>query len=372
MGNKVVVFGDGHYNSLGLVRSLGKEGLDVVFVGIGCKSSMAAYSRYVVKSLFYLSVDEMVADNRSIRNFVEGDVIAVCGSDIIMRDIDLRRDEFEGELKIFNIRNQSGLIARFQDKMLSFEIAKRCGIATINTVEADITGVPDNLQYPCLVKGANSTLSTKGDMFVCRSKEEFCNRMRVGVKYLVQDYIEKEYELDLVGLSLNHGQNVYIPAVVRKIRDDLIRQSVYVRLDSCETYPDLPIKCIENFLAEIGYEGLFSVEFIKNRDKYYFLEINLRNDGCCYLYTLAGVNLPYLWYCYATGHLKTTDISCGYCKTPYFLMDFKDIRNVLEGRVGVIKWLYQAVTADAHFVMSLRDPMPCFVSLFSRMLEFVR
>ena len=57
-------------------------------------------------------------------------------------------------------------------------------------------------------------------------------------------------------------------------------------------------KCI-SFIREVGYTGLFSMEFL--RDKYgndYFMEINFRNDGNAISVTEAGVNLPYIWYAY--------------------------------------------------------------------------
>ena len=53
------------------------------------------------------------------------------------------------------------------------------------------------------------------------------------------------------------------------------------------------------------------------KDEAYFLEINLRNDGTCYITTQAGVNLPAIWAYFAMGldssHLsRTLKRQCAY------------------------------------------------------------
>ena len=62
------------------------------------------------------------------------------------------------------------------------------------------------------------------------------------------------------------------------------------------------IEKVEKFIREIGYKGLFSVEFIRDAvGNDYFLEINMRNDGNAYCVQCAGVNLPNIWYKYAAN-----------------------------------------------------------------------
>lgn len=53
---------------------------------------------------------------------------------------------------------------------------------------------------------------------------------------------------------------------------------------------------LNKMFKEIGYEGIFSAEFMIDKDgKYWFLEINLRNSGWSYASTKLGMNLPLLW-----------------------------------------------------------------------------
>ena len=65
---------------------------------------------------------------------------------------------------------------------------------------------------------------------------------------------------------------------------------------------------IKSFIKSIGYKGLFSVEFMITKDKAYFLEVNLRNDGTCYITTQAGVNMPAIWTFSSLG-LDASDLS---------------------------------------------------------------
>ena len=54
------------------------------------------------------------------------------------------------------------------------------------------------------------------------------------------------------------------------------------------------INSISNLIRTIGYVGLFSVEMMhcKTDEKFYFTEINLRNDGAESFVTKYGANLP--------------------------------------------------------------------------------
>ena len=49
-------------------------------------------------------------------------------------------------------------------------------------------------------------------------------------------------------------------------------------------------------MSEIGFEGVYSIEFlIDQNDNYWFCEINFRNSTWSYAATVAGMPLPILW-----------------------------------------------------------------------------
>ena len=144
----------------------------------------------------------------------------------------------------------------------------------------------------------------------------------------------------------------------------MTRQSGCIRLESIKEYPSIPLKQIKKFVGELQYEGIFSIELLYKSGKYYFLEINLRNDGVGYLYTVAGVNYPWLWVLYARGMLNKTFLSTIVVDKSYLLVSFDDIKNMLEGKVSFFRWIYSLITANAYFVFDLKDPLPfCFSML---------
>lgn len=361
---KVIVFGNGLYNTLGLVRSVGECGIPVTLIlePGGKVDNPVRFSRYVERIHDLASLDEGVEVLK--RDYWDCPVrsVVLCGSDPSVCLLDRRYDELKERFLIFNAKT-AGRINYFMDKVNTFPLVGGKGISLIRTWRLQGGApVPVEIPYPCLVKGNNSLTSTKADMFVCRDVHELLSNVRVGVDYLVQEYIEKEYELDIVGLSMNNGRDVFIPAVVRKLRDDLHRQSVYIRLDDVSQYSDLDVKGIRTFMGKLGYEGIFSVELIKSAGRYYFLEVNLRNDACGYLYTAAGINYPKLWVDYCSGTLTNETLEKVSFKHPYRLMSLYDIYNVIEGKVPVGKWVRECFSVDAHFVMNARDPMPFLVS----------
>ena len=135
---------------------------------------------------------------------------------------------------------------------------------------------------------------------------ETCSRI------LVQEYVQPDYEYLVYGVSTD--SEICLPGGLRKIHTCTSNHNLGMMSYAClskEKPSQLPeFDKIKSFIRAIGYKGLFSVEFMITKDKSYFLEVNLRNDGTCYITTQAGVNLPAIWACSALGldssHLSRT------------------------------------------------------------------
>lgn len=364
--NKAIVFDGCLRNSLGLIRSLGVKGVPVVlFWGPGRKDLCSSrLSRYIVTDYYLSSLDEgLDVLRRDYWDEPEKPVL-FCASDASICLLDKHYDELKNRFSIFNAYGEQGRINYFMEKLNTFPLAEQSGFSLIRTWHVIDKRIPEDIVFPCLIKGDNSTTSTKAVMAICRDREQLEQHLLADVHYLVQEYVDKEYELDIVGFSYNHGKDVFVPAVIRKIRDDIRRQSVYIRLDDIRDYPNLKVETIQSLVAAIGYEGIFSVELLYFKRKYYFLEINLRSDACGYLYSAAGINYPYLWYKYNTVGLAAYELCNVKFKHPCHLMALHDLYNMLEGKVGIFTWLRQWLFADAHFVLNSKDLRPFFHSFF--------
>lgn len=361
----VIVFGINHTNTLGLVRSLGEAGYPVTVLLEPCdlKFCPLRFSKYI-KNLYHLKDRaEGIRILKDVSKSESEKPAVLCGSDSSISLIDEHYEKLQDFVEVFNANGEQGRINYFMDKANTFELAEKAGLNLIKTWHIrDVKEVPEDIVYPCITKGNNSTGSSKKDMFICRSRDELLAHLREGVDYLVQEFIEKEYEIDVNGVSINHGKDVLIPAVVRKIREEYGRQSDYIVIEKIPE--DLNVEAIKKFVAAIGYEGLFSVEFMKKGDKFYFLEINLRNDGVNHLYTDAGVNMPKLWAEYKAGtlvDLSNVDLNL---ELPRYLMQESDLSNIRSGKVGVFAWLHDFCRAKSHFVFDWRDPIPYLYTVY--------
>ena len=372
---KVIIFGNTLVNTMGLIRSVGKMGRKVDLLMEPCLKSrcLVHRSKYVEKVHWLNRMEEALDVLRNeYWNEPEKSVI-LCGGDSVMCLLDAHYDVLKDHFCIFNARGEQGRINFFMDKSNQFPVAAKCGLNLIKTWHIKGGGdIPEDVIYPCIIKGNNSTSSTKGDMYVCKCCNELSAKLKKGVDYLIQEYVEKDFELDVVGFSWNHGENVYTPAAVNKIRETLTRQSDYIRLDNIDQYKSLRVDAIKRFVREIGYEGIFSIEVLKKEETYYFLEMNLRNDGVGYLYTAAGINYPKCWINYAEGNLINDDAIAKKKRTPYYLMSENDLYNIVEGKVSLWQWLKDFHRTDAFFILDFSDPMPFIYSTwihFKQMLK---
>ena len=358
---RVIVFGNSLVNTMGLIRSVGEAGMPVTLLLEPCKKNhcYVRFSKYLEKVHYLMTIEEALDVLRNEYWDEAKKPVILCASDSSICLLDAHYDELKDHFCIFNAYGEQGRINFFMDKINQFPIAEKCGLKLIKTWHVeDVSRLPSDITYPCLIKGDNSVKSTKGDMFICWNEEDLRANLHEGVKYLVQEYIDKDCELDIVGLSCDHGNNVHITAAVSKLREKITRQSDYIRLDDIRCYGMLNIERIKIFVREIGYEGLFSIEFLKKGDEYYFLEINLRNDGVGYLYTAAGNNYPCLWVRYNAGESYMDVVKEAQCKTPFYLMSEGDLYNLVEGKVSLRQWIMDFHRTDAYFILNKHDIKP--------------
>ena len=356
---KVIIIGNPLDNTYGMMRSLYRGGIKPIVVVEPTKFKQFKYSKYPSTVHYLKSYDELIPllleeyGNEMVKP------VLLCGSDPSVCLLDKNYNLLKNKFVFFNCGKQ-GMINHFMDKINTFDIANKNGFSIIKTwLYQKGENLPEDIIYPCLIKGSNSTHSTKLDMFICRTAEELRNYIKPDVEYLIQEYIEKEYELDIIGIAYNQGKDVYIPGAVRKIRDEIHRQSVYIRLDNIKDYPLLDNLDLAGFIRDINYEGIFSIEVIYSNGKFYFLEVNLRNDGCGWIYTAGGVNYPLLWALYSNGNLNQQLLNKIAMKSPLYLMGKNDIYNLFEGAVSLKQWLKDLARAKAFFSPGIKDPL-CF------------
>ena len=110
-------------------------------------------------------------------------------------------------------------------------------------------------------------------------------------------------------------------------------------------------------LKEIGYTGLFSVEFLHSKGVDYFLEVNLRNDGNGAVSNAGGVNLPNLLYKSLLGNDISSEKKV--LDNPvYFMRDDVDFCHVLEHRLSLFAWVKDLRRTNTFLLYNNLDKAP--------------
>ena len=102
--------------------------------------------------------------------------------------------------------------------------------------------------------------------------ESHCERLQI------QELIDKDFEYQLIGCSLNEGEDVVIPGVSYILHPSAVSNTGFLKYIPTANWPyqiGEGIHKATEFIRRIGYSGLFSMEFLKGKDgKDYFMEMN--------------------------------------------------------------------------------------------------
>lgn len=371
--NKIIVVGSEHHNTLGVLRSFGEIGIRPDLIITKEPKPFVIHCRYI-NTVYRISCETEIVE--ILLTHFGGETlppIVVCCNDKSSAIIDENYDKLSDLFILPNARGLQGEIKRLMSKTVQYQLAKQVGIIAPKTWT--IKGnqpIPQDIVYPCIVKTDASVDGSKSDIKVCHTFEELRDNTSREVEYLVQEYIDKDYELNVVACSCHKGQDVVVPGVIHKIREYPIRKgsSSFSVLEPCSSYPNLPVDKIKQILALIEYDGLFSIEFVCKGDKCYFLEINLRNDGNGYVPTSAGVNLPYIWS-YSRVYSKIPTYKS---QTPhYFMADMRDIFHVIKNRTLTFReWYKDLKRTNCFLLYNRRDKKPFYVFLWYWCVDVLR
>lgn len=373
MNRRVIVLGGVHHNTLGVVRALGQKGLQeylyVILIGKSDKN-LVSVSKYINKGhcfttgkfedLIPLLMELMQDDEKSV---------VITTADPIAYILDKQYDDLSRYFILPNINQLEGKIAEAENKDFQSELAQKCGINIPHSLsfekESVISAIENWNYYPCILKPIDSINGGKNDIHICNNAAEIMNNATSSLcpKLQLQEYIDKDFEFQLIGLSLRSGEITIIPGFTK-----IIRQPNNTNTGYLEYFPIEKLECdiskVKNYIKELGYTGLFSIEFIKGKDgKDYFLEINMRNDGNAFVVTTAGVNLPYLWYYYCSYGVLPEKEPLTFEKNVFFLPEFSDFTNVIKDKTNIFTWIKQAYYADCYAVFHAKDRRPFWCEL---------
>jgi D-aspartate ligase len=303
----IVVGGD--YQGLGIVRSLGRQGIPTVV--LDDEPSIARFSRYTWRAV---RTDDLRDEESTVgaildvakRLDLRGWVVFATRDEIVSA-LARARDRLQPLLRIPTASWET--VRQALDKRLTYALARRVGVPTPRTwypgsLEAVDSIAPES--WPLVVKPAikhHVIYATHVKGWAVHSNEELRARFQAAAEItgpsevMIQDMIPGNGLAQYAYCAFFKNGEAIGRMVVRRRRQwpaDLGRSSTFV-----ETV-DLPelVEPSERFLREIDYYGLVELEYkLDERDgAYKLLDCNPRSWGYHSVGARAGVDFPLLLY----------------------------------------------------------------------------
>lgn len=367
---KVIILGNDHTNTLGIVQTLGREGFETASYVWGVITNLVKSSRYATE--VYSARDCAACVERIINNTddsIKNVPIIACSDEAA-----LTLEKYSDRLKthyLFEHTIKNWTIREILDKNFQVRKASECGFNVPKTWSlGSFEHIPENIAYPCIIKPEVSCMGAKVDLRVCQTKEEVQMNL-ISMKYtkeiIIQEYIDRDYEISILGCALSNG-DCLIPCVENKF-------TLYPKLVGLECLAEIqPLKdenivsCIKRFIREIGYVGLFSIEMMHSakNGQFYFTEINPRNDGANSFVYKYGVNLPLAHIMDLNGEIYTIPTKT---YPGYYIWDIHHYALLLHGEISFSNWIKEIKKSKGFLTYFSEDKMPFFKQYFNWFLH---
>ena len=365
----VIVFGHNGVNATGLVRSLGRKNHNVYVILHESLVNFTAKSKYV-KGVWYVGEKtEWLETIKSVCREIGGVILLLSTGDEEAKFINIHQEDLKDYCIVEGVSDKDIRHLYFKKDYI-YKLAKDNGLHLIDTIiiNSKQECLPNSIHYPVIVKALDSTCGGKDVMDVFNSSKELVEHINtIRPDYFplqLQSFIKKEKEVMLQGCSLMHGQQIHIPICFVKTRCSGCGNGYGSFGYSISTSEDSELldltQKVTNILKKIGYQGLFSAEFLYAQGIYYFLEINFRNDGTSIVSTESGFNLPDI-YCESFNNI--TDIKRNHFHKVYYMYE-GDFSHVLQGNIGLLAWIKDALRRDCFWYMVDRNDWKPLISYF--------
>ena len=346
--NKAIVVGAPHHNTLGLIRSLGIKGLSPLLYLITSEDNNSNVKSKYVSEVKYFKTEEDVVQyllNSKTKEkavlFASGDPISLC--------LDIHYEELKDKYYLFNIH---GKMKHYMNKETMCSIAEKIGFhVPQHFVYIKGDRLPLNIEFPCITKAISSVDGDKSNTTICETRQElekFISAPNLCKSIQIERFVKKKFEFQFIGLSLNAGEIIVIPGHSHIHRPKGIQNTFcFMYKENSNDFFETLNKT-KRFIKEVGYSGLFSMEFIRGIDgKDYFLEMNYRNDGNAICVTDAGFNLPYFWYKYSMSDDIQQEIQECKLKEVFFCPEETYALQCAYGEVTLLQFVRNLLRANS-------------------------
>lgn len=365
-----VVLGLYGANALGVVRSLGVDGIPVEGFHVkGNTYPHAMHSNFLGNGNLVSSEEELLScliaygQSRS-----EKPVIFTTGDDYALF-VDRCKNSLDSLFHTPTSKNFS--LERLVDKQEILKHAEQAGFEVPHSSYlhefsrrnfASLDGHP--VSFPLIAKPVNSTEGSKKDMRILNCIEDVYDlEGNTKCDMVVQEYvaggIENHFEVHAYGSS----QGVIIGGMLQKKLDCSIGSVSSGAIVKEVWIPELVVPT-NKLTSAVDFQGALDFNLIKNpRTRgYALLEVNFRTSANLMLDTERGCNLPAIIYRDAIGddidRLIDKTLLRGDVSGKTWVSEDKLLRLVLENDISLESAIDQCRKADAHAFSYEGDPSP--------------
>ena len=366
----IIVIGVTHHNTLTMVRCLGMAGYGVNLYIYGDKDSYIRYSKYVTE---YTCVDKCkdvfnILLKNTLSSKFKQTVISCC--DEVSHFFDIYYEELKTYYNFFNA-GEKGRITYYMDKQVQVNLAQDCNIIIpkSSVKEIGVATIPFDT-YPCICKPLSSIEGLKTQICICNdqvSLDKELNSFGEKMRVQVQEFVKREYEMVVVGLAIN-GE-VFIPGFIKKNRDRK-GGTTYATIYPISQLPNEVTESVKKFITHTHYEGLFGMELIYSKGKYYFVETNLRNDATTYAFGVAGVNLVLAYVMAKNGEEYHKEILKN-LRQINSMVELNDFTHVMKFKLGLFRWIKERNACESLYFYNKNDMKPYHVAIKQFILSYV-
>ena len=365
----IIVIGSADVIKLGLIRSFGELGYKIISIQISGKNKFKMkpldyYSKYV--SAYYFTTAAKLID--LLIDKCTDDVqkpILMPLTDSMVYLIDQSLSKLNKYFIFPNVNLQEGGITRLMNKVLQKKIATEAGLNVPKTWEIPFANggfvIPEELEYPCFVKGALSYNSKKQYQKKCCNSYELNELLtlckRVGVYDLcAEEYLDIDKEVGIIAFSSQ--TDCIVPAIVDFLEmGKSPKGGISMRGQIRPANNRELIQAIKSFLTKICYTGICNFDFIVSRGKYYFVEVNFRFAAYGYGVFKSGVKVPDMITCSLLGGDLDKYDTLPNCNKTYF-NEKVGLIDVMEGSITYKKYKKMRKQSDILMIADPSDPKP--------------
>ena len=378
MKYKVVIIGNSYTTRLGLIWSIVPLGCDITVIAVGHYNKIApnknpsrpidCYSKYVQSVLYFNEEDgkkQLIELILAKCVDYHRKTILIPSSDFSASAIDENLSLLDAHFLYPHIKYTEGAVSAWMNKMMQKDKAIENGLNVPEAVVLKSTNhqydIPEGIKYPCFTKPMTSLNGGKKCVGKCCNRKELERILKTtdqnGISnILVEEYIEIENEYAVLGFS--DGKDVIIPGMIQFLKGSNTFPGIALmgKVFSIHGYEELITK-FKSYIQDIGFVGLFDIDFFEADGKFYFGELNLRIGGSGYAITKMGVNLPAMFVKFICGE-DIRGMKCIFDGSAVYVNERISIIDWYKCKLSTKEYKDISHSADISFINSADDVAP--------------